>query len=99
MHGNQDLVTFTEDANGDVVVCIALISGRGELHVDVLGDARWHHPFLVVADFEVGCLGRQDMESLRCRRIVDQSHFQSVRFSSLKPCKFDYCRARLEYLV
>lgn len=99
MHGNQDLVTFAVDANGIVVVFIALFPGRSELHVDVLGDARWHHAFLVVADFEVGRLRRQHMESLRRRRIVDQSNFQRVRFPGLKAGEFDYCRARLEYLV
>ena len=99
VHRNEDFVTLAVDPNGVVIVFVALFTSWSELDVDVFGDARWHHAFLVVADFEVGSLGREDMESLRCRGIVDQSDFQRMSFSGLKAGEFDYGWTRLEYLV
>ena len=39
------------------------------------------------------------MESLGCRRVIDQSHFQGVSLACFETGKFDNSRACLEYLI
>ena len=76
MHRDEDLVSFTVYSDGVVVVLLPLFNGRSELDVDVLRDSRWDHTFLIVFDFKVGGLRRQDVDSLRGRRVVNQAHFE-----------------------
>ena len=99
MHGDEDLVALAVNANRVVVVFVALVAGWRELHVDVLGDARWDHALLVVPNFEVGSLGWQHMEPLGGRGVVDQSHFQSVSLAGFEACELDHGGTRLEYLI
>jgi len=89
MHRDEDLVTFTVDADGVIVVLVALVARRSELHVNVFGDARWYHSLFVVPNFKVGSLRRKHMKPLGCGRVIDQANFKSVGLASFETRKFD----------
>ena len=76
MYRNEDLVSFTVDANAIIIVLVLII--RCELHIYVLRYTSWNHSLLVVLDLEVVGLRWQYVQSLWGRRVVDQSHFQRV---------------------
>ena len=94
---NQDLVSLAVNSNRVVEVLLLIVGG--ELDVDVLSDARGHHAFLVVLDFEVGRLRRQDVQPLRRGRVVDQAHSHGVGLESFKARKLDDARARPENAI
>ena len=89
MDGDQDLVTLTVDPDC-VIVVLVLVQCGSELDVDLLSDSGWDHAFLVVPNFEVVGLWRQNVQSLRRWGVVDQSQFHSVRFICLKTSEFDH---------
>ena len=96
MYRNQNLVSFTVDSDGVVIVLLSLFNGRSKLDVDVLRDSRWDHTFLSVFDFKEGGLRRKDVDSLRGRGVVNQAHFQRVGLACLKPSELDYAGTGLE---
>ena len=98
MNGHQELVVLAVDPNRVVVVRV-LVGGWCELDVDVLGDTRGQHSFLVAADFEIGGLGRQDVETLRRWRVVKHSELKGMSFISFEACKFENTRSRGEESV
>ena len=87
--GNQDLVALTVDPHR-VIVVLVLVDGGRELNIDVLGDTRRDHALLLVLDFEERGLGRQNMQPLRRRRVVDQAQLHRVRLVRLEAGKFDH---------
>jgi hypothetical protein len=99
VHWNQDLVSFTVDSDRIVVVLLSLFDSRSELDVDVLGDTRWYHAFLIVLNFKVRSLGRQNVDSLRSRRVVNQTHFQRVGLACFKSSELDYAGTGLENAI
>lgn len=96
MNGDHDFIALAVDADGVIVVLIGLVASGGKLHVDVLGNSSRQHSFFVVPDLEEWRLGRQDVQPLRSRRVVDDFDFQSVGFVGFKAGKFQHCRTCLE---
>ena len=88
MNGDHDFIALAVDADGVIVVLIGLVASGGKLHVDVLGNSSRQHSFFVVPDLEEWRLGRQDVQPLRSRRVVDDFDFQSVGFVGFKAGKF-----------
>ena len=84
----QYFVTLTVNSNGIIEVLVFIV--RSELNVYVLGDPRRHHPLLIVLYLEVGRAGREYAESLRGRRVIDQSHAKCVGLQGLKTCEFHH---------
>ena len=66
---NQQFVAFTVDPHW-IIVVLVLVGCGCELDVNVFSDTGGEHTFLVVSDFEIGRLGRQNMQTLRGRRVV-----------------------------
>lgn len=97
VHGDEDLVSLAVDADA-VVVVLVLVVGR-ELHVQVLTYPRWYHPLLVVLDLEVWCVGRQDVEALGRRRVVDEAHFEGVSLVGFEAGELDDGRTGSEDAV
>ena len=89
MDWDQDLVAVAVDSHRVVVILVLIDSGR-ELDVDVFGHTSRNHALLLVPDFEVARLGRQDVKSLRRWRVVDQAQLHSVRFICLEAGELDY---------
>ena len=89
MDWNQDLVSIAVDSHR-VIVVLVFVHGWSELNVDVLSDSRWDHALLLVPDFEVAGLGRQDVKSLRGRRVVNQAQLHRVRFICLEASELDH---------
>ena len=88
MNWNQNLVTVAVDSHRVVVVFVLVDSGS-ELNVDVLGHSRRNHALLLVPDFEVARLRRQDVKPLGCWRVVYQPQFHCVRFICLEASELD----------
>lgn len=88
MDWNQDLVTVAVDSHRVIVVFVLVDSG-GELNVDVFGHARRNHALLLVPNFEVARLRRQDVKPLRRWRVVYQAQFHGVRFICLETSELD----------
>jgi hypothetical protein len=78
VHGDQDLVSFAVDANA--VVEVFVLVGR-KLNENVFSYSRGDHALLMVLYFEVGRGRGEDVETLGCRGVVDQSHFHGVSFT------------------
>ena len=72
MNGNDDFVSFTVDPDA-VIEVLVLIVGC-ELNINIISDSRWNHPFFIVLDLKVRRRWREDMETLRVRRVVDNAH-------------------------
>ena len=87
MDGDQDLVTITMDPHRVIVVLVFIDSGC-ELNIDVLGDTRRNHSLLLVANLEVVGLRGQNVQSLRRRRIINQSKFHRVSLVRLEASEF-----------
>mmetsp|Transcript_1832 Transcript_1832/g.2648 ORF Transcript_1832/g.2648 Transcript_1832/m.2648 type:complete len:218 (-) Transcript_1832:151-804(-) len=95
MDRNQDLVSLAVDPHG-VIVVLVFVDSRCELNINVLGDARGNHAFLLVANFEERGLRGQNMESLGRRRVVDQPQLHRMRLVRLEACEFDHAWGRAE---
>ena len=98
MDWNQDFVAVAVDSHRVVIVFVFIDCWR-ELDVNVLRDSCRNHTLLLVPDFEVAGLWRHDVESLRCRGVVDETKFHCVRFICLKACKFDYTGGRTKNAI
>ena len=98
MDWDQDLVAITMDPHR-VVVVLVLIDSRCELNVDVFADTGRDHTLLLIANFEEAGLGRQNMQALRCGRVVDQTKFHSVGLVRLKAREFDHAGGGAENAI
>ena len=87
MDGDQDFVTITMDPHR-VIVVLVFIDSRCELNIDVLGDTRRNHSLLLVANLKVVGLRGQNVQSLRRRRIINQSKFHRVSLVRLEASEF-----------
>ena len=96
---NQNLIPFTVNSHGVVVVLIGLVACGRELNVDVLRHSGGEHSFLVVPDFEIRGLRRQHVQALRGRGIVDQSQLERVGLVDFETRKLDDGRTCLENAV
>lgn len=80
------------------VSCIR-VACRSELHIDIFTDTSRNHAFFLVTDFEIRCLGWQNVQPLRCWRVIDYSDFKCMCFINFKPCKFYNWWWCLEYTI
>ena len=75
MDGDENLVTFTVDTDGVVVILVGLVTSGGELHINVFGHTCGKHSFFVVPDLEEWRLRRQNVQPLGGRRVVYDFYF------------------------
>ena len=96
---DQYFVALAVDSHR-VIIVFVLIRCWSELDIDFLSDAgRDHALLLVLSDLEVARLRRQDVQPLRCRRVVDHSEFHSVRLVRLKASELDNAGRNREYSI
>ena len=95
MDGDQDFVTIAVDPHG-VVVVLVVVYGRRELDVDFLSHSGCDHSLLIIPDFEVICLWRQNMEPLRLWRVVDDPQLHRVGLVCLETSELDGTRGGSE---
>jgi len=88
MDWNQYFVTVAMNPHRVIVVFVLVDSG-GKLDVDLFGHACGDHTLLLASNLEIAGLRRQNVQSLRRRRVINQSKFHRVRLVSLEASKFD----------
>lgn len=89
MDWNQYLIPIAVNPHR-VIVVLVLIHSWSELNVNVLRDSCGDHSLLLIANLEVICLRRQNMQSLWRWRIINQSKFHRVCLICLKAGEFDH---------
>ena len=89
MDWNQDFVPVAMDPHR-VIVVFVLVDSRCKLNIDLFCNARGNHALLLVSDLKVAGLWGQNMQSLRCWRVIYQSKFHRVRLICLEASEFNY---------
>jgi hypothetical protein len=96
MDWDQNFVTLAMNSNRVVVILVgrenvSLVLGStrwSKLHIDVFTHSSGDHTLFLVTDFEVWGLGRQNVQPLGCRGVVDNTDLKSVSFIRFETRKF-----------